>query len=285
MLGAISGDVIGSIYEFHNTKEYEFPLFTDKSSYTDDSILTAAVAYWLLNDKELSHKGLVDILVAFGESYPCPMGGYGSGFQHWLFVPMLLRRYENKEGNILYESDEGRCPYNSFGNGSAMRVSPIGWAFDSLEQTENIAKISAEVTHNHPEGIKGAQATAAAIYLARTGKSKEEIRDYIEKKYGYDLHKTYEYWHPIYKWDGSCQGTVPQAIICALDSTSFVDAIRKAVSLAGDSDTLACITGGIAEAIYGEVPEYISSRVLSRLQFGIKEVYKEFKERYLNLKK
>lgn len=142
-----------------------------------------------------------------------------------------------------------------------MRVSACGWFFDTLEETERVAAISAAITHNHPEGIKGAQATAAAIWMARSGKPKEEIREYIEKTYGYDLHKTYEYWHPIYHWESGCQGTVPQAIIAFLDSDNFEDAIRKAVSLGGDSDTLACITGGIAEAYYKDIPRAIVDRV------------------------
>ena len=145
-----------------------------------------------------------------------------------------------------------------------MSVSAVGWFFDTLEETERVAAISAAITHNHPEGIKGAQATAAAIFLARTGKTKEEIRDYIEKTYGYDLHRTWEYLHPIYGWEDSCQGTVPPAIIAFLDSTDFEDAIRKAVSLGGDSDTLACITGGIAEAFYKEIPKEMADRVQSR---------------------
>ena len=153
-----------------------------------------------------------------------------------------------------------------------MRVSAVGWFFDTLEETERVAAISAAITHNHPEGIKGAQATAAAIFLARSGKTKEEIRDYIERTYGYDLHKDWEYWHPIYDWEDSCQGTVPQAIIAFLDSDSFEDAIRKAVSLGGDSDTLACITGGIAEAYYKGVPRYIAEKVESRLPVPFKKV-------------
>lgn len=261
MTGALAGDTIGSTYEFNNTKDYDFPLFDEWSNYTDDSIMTMAVAWWLLNDKDLSYQGLEDAMVKFGEEFPCPMGDYGGMFYQWLFAP---------EGNwpdtvSPYESATGRRPYNSWGNGSAMRVSAVGWFFDTLEETERIAKMTAEITHSHPEGIKGAQATAAAIFLARTGKTKEEIRDYIEKTYGYDLHKTWEYWHPIYHWDSSCQGTVPQAIIAFLDSTDFEDAIRKAVSLGGDSDTLACITGGIAEAFYGGVPEAIAKRVTHNL--------------------
>jgi ADP-ribosylglycohydrolase len=153
-----------------------------------------------------------------------------------------------------YDSPAGRVPYNSWGNGSAMRVSPVGWFFDTLQETETVAKISAEITHNHPEGIKGAQATAAAIWMARNGKSKAEIKEYIETKYGYDLNRTWEYLNQRYGWKSSCQETVPEAIIAFLESDSFEDAIRKAVSMGGDSDTLACITGGIAEAFYGDIP-------------------------------
>jgi ADP-ribosylglycohydrolase len=160
-----------------------------------------------------------------------------------------------------------------------MRVSAVGWFFDTLEETERVAAISAAVTHNHPEGIKGAQATAAAIFLARTGKTKEEIRDYIKKTYGYDLHKTWEYWHPIYGWEDSCQGTVPQAIIAFLDSIDFEDAIRKAVSLGGDSDTLACITGGIAEAFYKEIPEAIAEKVQSRLPEDFIQILSSVREK------
>lgn len=261
MLGAITGDTVGSVYEFHNTKDYWFELFQDRSSYTDDSIMTMAVAYWLLKDKEHSYQGLEDIMVEFGHKCPCPMGGYGGGFHTWLFFPESLYSYDDQYGEAPYDSKTGRHPYGSWGNGSAMRVSAVGWFFDTLEETERVAAISAAITHNHPEGIKGAQATAAAIWMARNRKTKEEIREYIEETYGYDLHKTWEYWHPIYHWESSCQGTVPQAIIAFLDSENFEDAIRKAVSLGGDSDTLACITGGIAEAFYKEIPKALADRV------------------------
>jgi hypothetical protein len=190
------------------------------------------------------------------------MGGYGGGFAAWLFHPEKLYPFDDKYGAAPYESTTGRHPYGSWGNGSAMRVTAVGWCFDSLEETERIAKMTAEITHNHPEGIKGAQATAAAIFLARTGKTKDQIRDYIEHTYGYDLHKTWEDWHYAYHWEDSCQGTVPQAIIAFLDSTDFEDAIRKAVSMGGDSDTLACITGAIAEAYYDGVPDEIAERVM-----------------------
>ena len=260
MLGAISGDTIGSVYEFRNTKDYNFPLFSPKSNYTDDSILSIAVARWLLDDPTHGLKTLEESFLTLAGEYPCPMGGYGNGFVIWLNNPL-------------------RKPYMSWGNGAAMRVSPVGWFFDTLEETERVAEISASVTHNHPEGIKGARSTAAAIWMARSGKSKEEIREYIEKTYGYDLHKTWEYWHPIYKWEASCQGTVPQAIIAFLDSVDFEDAMRKAVSLGGDSDTLACITGGIAEAFYGGVPETISVKVQKKLPVLFLETLKEMREK------
>ena len=262
MLGAIIGDTVGSAYEFQNTKDYNFTLFLGNSAYTDDSVMTMAVADWLLKDKRHSYQGLEDIMIMFAEKYPCPMGGYGGGFYTWLFEAEGLYNFDDRYGSAPYESKTGRHPYGSWGNGSAMRVSAVGWFFDTLEETERVAAISSAITHNHPEGIKGAQATAAAIWMARNGKDKEEIREYIEKTYGYDLHKTYEYWHPIYHWESSCQGTVPQAIIAFLDSTDFEDAIRKAVSLGGDSDTLACITGGIAEAYYKEIPKYMAERTM-----------------------
>ena len=265
MLGAIIGDTVGSAYEFQNTKDYHFKLFLSESNYTDDSVMSMAVASWLLSDPDHTYQKLEDALVLFAEKCPCPMGGYGTGFYYWLFRLSQLFPFDDRYGASPYESRTGRHPYGSYGNGSAMRVSAVGWFFETLEETERVAAISAAITHNHPEGIKGAQATAAAIFLARTGRTKEEIRDYIEKIYGYDLHKTWEYWHPIYGWEDSCQGTVPQAIIAFLDSTDFEDAIRKAVSLGGDSDTLACITGGIAEAFYKEIPKTIAEKVQSLL--------------------
>lgn len=278
MLGAITGDTVGSVYEFNNTKDYDFRLFLSESSYTDDTVMTMAVAHWLLTDKEHSYHGLEESMVDFAEACPCPMGGYGTGFYFWLFRPSGLRPFDDRYGVSPYESPAGRHPYGSFGNGSAMRVSAVGWFFDTLEETERVAAISAAITHNHPEGIKGAQATAAAIFLARRGKTKEEIRDYIEKTYGYDLHKGWEYWHPVYDWESSCQGTVPQAIIAFLDSTDFEDAIRKAVSLGGDSDTLACITGGIAEAFYGGVPDAMADRVMKPFPTMFRRVIKAVAE-------
>lgn len=274
MLGAIIGDTVGSHYEFNNTKDYNFQMFHRDSCYTDDSIMSMAVAQWLLTDPEHHFQTLEEIMVMFGKNCPCPMGGYGGMFRRWLFFPETLL----SKGEPLYESATGRYPYGSFGNGSAMRVSPVGWFFDSLEKTMEVAKLSAEITHNHPEGIKGVQATAAAIFLARTGKTKEEIRSFIEDTFGYELQKSWEYWHPRYDWESSCQGTVPQAIIAFLDSTDFEDAIRKAVSLGGDSDTLACITGGIAEAFYKEVPAYMVEKTEMRFPKVFNKILNEMRK-------
>ena len=274
MLGAIIGDTVGSHYEFNNTKDYNFQMFHRDSCYTDDSIMSMAVAQWLLTDTEHHFQTLEEIMVMFGKNCPCPMGGYGGMFRRWLFFPETLL----SKGEPLYESATGRYPYGSFGNGSAMRVSPVGWFFDSLEKTMEVAKLSAEITHNHPEGIKGAQATAAAIFLARTGNTKEEIRSFIEDTFGYELQKSWDYWHPIYRWDETCQGTVPQAIIAFLDSTDFEAAIRKAVSLGGDSDTLACITGGIAEAFYKEIPAYMVEKTEMRFPKVFNKILNEMRK-------
>ena len=265
MLGAITGDTIGSSYEFSNTKDYNFELFRHDSNYTDDTIMTMAVAKWLVDDHEHSLQGLEDKMVYYGQKCTCPMGGYGHLFYIWLYYPDRLGKYDSENGDISYHSATGRHPYGSWGNGSAMRTSACGWFFDTLEETERVAGLSAMITHNHPEGIKGAQATAAAIWMARNRKSKSEIKDYISKKYGYDLNRTYEYLNRTYDWASSCQETVPEAIIAFLESSDFEDAIRKAVSMGGDSDTLACNTGGIAEAFYGGVPKEISSKVLEKL--------------------
>lgn len=258
MLGAIIGDMVGSVYEFDNIKKVDFPFFSARSTYTDDSIMTVAVAEWLLVDNTNSHEMLEKIMVRYAEDYPFPMGGYGGGFAQWLFRPERLVDY--RTGEIAGK----RVPYNSWGNGAAMRVSAAGWMFDTLEETERAAKISAEITHDHPEGVKGAQATAAAIFLARTGRTKKEIRDVVESRYGYDLSRHTDEIRKTYGWEDSCQGTVPPAIRAFLDSTDYESAIRIAVSLGGDSDTLACITGGVAEAFYG-VPQNIMDEARRRL--------------------
>ena len=262
MLGAIIGDTVGSAYEFNNTKNYNLPLFTVGSGYTDDSLMSMAVATWLIQDPSHSHNTLEKIMVDFAAHCPCPKGGFGPAFLNWLFYPERLP----------LGTDGKRHPYGSWGNGSAMRVSAVGWFFDTLDETERVAGISADITHNHPEGIKGAKATAAAIWLARNGKSKKEIREYIESTYGYDLSTSWEEYHRTYGWDVSCQGTVPPAIGCFLESTDFEDAIRKAVSIGGDSDTLACITGGMAEAFYGVIPEYLSEPVLEMFPKAFNDV-------------
>jgi len=254
MLGAIIGDIVGSIYEWRNIKMKEFPLFGEKCVFTDDTVMTIAVAEGLMNGGRPND--FINAMKRLGRMYP--NAGYGGHFRSWL---------------LKDDSD----PYNSWGNGSAMRVSPVSWMFDTLEATEYTAEISASVTHNHPEGIKGAQATAAAIFLARNGKLKEEIKTYIESKYGYDLNKTLDEIRPSYKFDESCQGTVPEAITAFLESDGFEDAIRNAISLGGDSDTLAAITGSIAEAAYG-VPDEIKTKALSLLDSPLLEVFDRWQE-------
>ena len=262
MLGALIGDTAGSVYEFDNIKTTDFPFFIDRSNYTDDSVMSFAVADWLLHDSSHSHPALEETMVRIARDFPCPMGGYGGGFYRWLF------------------SGRERKPYNSWGNGSAMRVSAVGWTFDTLEETLRVAELSASITHNHPEGIKGAQATAAAIFLARNGKTKNEIKAFIEEKFGYDLRRTCDEIRPHYQFDESCQGTVPEAIIAFLDSSDFENAIRLAVSLGGDSDTLACITGGIAEAFYKEIPEEIVQQMWQRLPECFRQILKEMQARF-----
>ena len=272
MLGAIIGDIVGSIYEFDNIKKKDFPFITDKSSYTDDSIMTIAVAEWLLTDNEHTHEALENVMVRYADKYKFPMGGYGGGFAQWLFRPERLIDY--KTGEIAGK----RVPYNSWGNGSAMRASAVGWKFRTLEETEKVAAISASITHDHPEGIKGAQATAAAIFLARTGRTKQEIKDYIETRFGYDLGVHTDELRKKYGWEDSCQGTVPPAIRAFLDSNDFEDAVRIAVSLGGDSDTLACITGGIAEAYYQHIPDTILRQAAEKLPAEFLIVMDYFKQ-------
>lgn len=239
MLGAIAGDIIGSVYEGYAIKTTEFPLFRERSSYTDDSVLTIAVADAILNNAPFAEK-----LRLYYWMYP--RAGYGNFFIKWA-------RSEYPE------------PYESYGNGSAMRASPVGWAFDTIDQVLQKAKESAECTHNHPEGIKGAQAVASAVFLARKGESKSAIKAFIHRAFGYDLDRKLDDIRPDYYFDVSCQGSVPEAIIAFLESEDFEDAVRKAVSLGGDSDTIACITGSIAEAFYGGVPEPIRSTVLEHI--------------------
>ena len=250
MLGAIAGDIIGSVFEFNNIKSTVFPLITNESDFTDDTVLTVATADCILNNGDYS-----DLYRKYYRKYPGR--GYGGRFQEW--------------GN-----SDSLGPYNSFGNGSAMRVSPVGFAFNKIEEVLIEAKKSAEATHNHPEGIKGAQAVASCIYLARKGKKKKEIREYIISSFNYDLNDTLDNIRPEYTFDETCQGSVPQAIIAFLESNDYEDAVRKAISIGGDSDTIACITGGIAEAYYGGVPEDIKSKVLLKLDEDMLEVIFKF---------
>lgn len=229
MLGAIIGDVVGSVYEFNNTKDYNFHLLTPRSMFTDDTVMTLAVAKWLAEDETHSHEYLVKCMQELGLKYP--WAGYGGNFKRW-----LIKR-EPK-------------PYNSWGDGSGMRVSSVGFFAKSLDEALELEKISAEVTHNHPEGIKGAQAIAAAVFLTRQGKSKEKLREYIEATFGYDLHRTIDRIRPDYTYDVSCMGSTPEAIIAYLDSHDFESAIRNAVSISGDSDTIGAMAGVIAQAAY-----------------------------------
>ena len=254
MIGAIAGDIIGSAYEFGRTKSKEFPLFSPGSAFTDDSVLTVAVAQAILTDGDYRRTAL-----DFGRRYPD--AGYGGLFRSWLCSP-------------------DPKPYNSWGNGSAMRASPVGFAFESVEDVLREAKRSAEFTHDHPEGIKGAQATALAVFLARTEWDKDLIRTEVASRFGYDLDRTVDEIRPGYGFDESCQRTVPEAIIAFLDSESYEDAVRNAISLGGDSDTLACITGGIAEAFYGPVPAVITEQVKGILPADLWRVAEEFCGRF-----
>jgi ADP-ribosylglycohydrolase len=250
MLGAIAGDIIGSSYEFAGLKTKDFELFSQDSRFTDDTVLTIAVADRLVYGGDYPR-----LFKAYCLNYP--NAGYGGSFAHWATSASLE-------------------PYNSWGNGSAMRVSPIGYAFDTLDRVLLEAKNSAAATHNHPEGIKGAQAIASAIFLARTGKSKSDIKDYISSNFSYDLDRTLDTMRPNYSFEVSCQASVPEAIIAFLESIDFEDAIRNAVSLGGDSDTQACMAGAIAEAFYGGVPPEIATQVLLRLDEPLKLVLQAF---------
>ncbi len=254
MLGAIAGDIIGSVYEWHNIKTTEFELFSPGCRFTDDTVLTVALADAILNGVDYAEK-----MKEYFHRYP--NAGYGGRFADWVM-------------------SHPSFPYNSWGNGAAMRISPVGYAYTTLEETLSKAEFFTEVTHNHPEGIKGGCATAAAIFLSRTGSSKTEIKAYISSTFGYDLERTLDEIRPAYHFDVSCQGTVPQAITAFLESVDFEDAIRKAISLGGDSDTLACITGGFAQAFYGGVPDLISEKVYSILDEPLGKITKRFMEEY-----
>lgn len=254
MIGAIAGDIAGSVHEFSGTKTKDFELFPPGCFFTDDTVLTVALA-----DTILTGTPYAENLVEFCRLYPG--AGYGSSFLSWA-------------------SGRDHSPYGSWGNGAAMRISPAGFAFDDLETVLGKAEEFTAVTHDHPEGIRGGMAAAACVFLARTGSSKDAIKDHVEREFGYDLSLHTDEIRPSYSFDESCQGTVPQAIRAFYDSTGFEDAIRIAISLGGDADTLACITGGIAQAFYG-VPEQIESLVYGILDERLAGIALRFSERFL----
>jgi ADP-ribosylglycohydrolase len=254
LYGAIAGDMIGSRFEWNRCTDPQFSLFSKSSRYTDDSVLTLAVA-----DSILNQRGYGEMIVEYARRYP--KAGYGSYFRRWL-------------------AEDGVEPYNSLGNGSAMRVSPVAWAFHTVEDVLREAERSAAVTHNHPEGIKGAQSVALAIYLARTGIGKEEIRQEIETHFGYDLRRSLDDIRPNYKWDSTSPGSVPESLIAFLESTDFESAIRNTILLGGDADTMAAIAGSIAEAYYGGVPEEIIAEVHGRLTPDMVKITKQFNQQY-----
>jgi ADP-ribosylglycohydrolase len=254
VLGSIVGDYLGSVHEFDAPKRKDFVLLDPRCAVTDDSILTLAVAEWLMDGGDLV--GRFHALVA-----EFPSAGWGGMFAKWA-------RARSRE------------PYNSFGNGAAMRVSPVGWAFASLEETLDAAAASSRVTHDHPEGIKGAQATAAAVFLARTTHDKDLLRDEITRRFGYDLSRSLADIRPSYRFDETCQGTVPEAITAFLEASDFEDAIRNAISLGGDADTLACIAGGIAHAHFGFVPSELATPALQAVPASLRPIWPRFQERY-----
>jgi ADP-ribosylglycohydrolase len=255
MLGAIAGDIIGSVYEWRPLKMTDFPLFQAGSRFTDDSVLAVAVAEAILTGEDYA-SALRDV----GRRYP--HAGYGGTFIQWLH-------------------DEQMGPYNSWGNGSAMRVSPVGWAYDDVEQLLAAAEASAAVSHNHPEGIKGAQAVTLAVYRARTRAGKEAIREETAVRFHYDLSRTLDDIRPGYSFDVSCQGSVPEAILAFLESDDYETAVRLAISLGGDSDTMACIAGAIAEAFYGGVPDTIAQETRQRLPADLLTIVDQFYERFM----
>ncbi len=251
MLGAIVGDIVGSVYEFDNHRSKDFPLFREDSKFTDDTILTIATADALMTDHDFAAK-----YRAYGKKYP---SSYGLRFDDWI------------HGVIT-------GPYNSFGNGSAMRVSPVAWFYDDESRVLEVAKASAEVTHNHPEGVKGAQATAIAILWARNGKSPVQIASDIETMFGYDISTPVDVLRETYQYNETCQATVPEAMRCFAEAENFEDAIRNAISIGGDSDTLAAITGSIAEAKWG-VPTELRREAMERLDEGLSAMYQRFVSR------
>lgn len=254
MIGVIAGDVIGSVHEHTGIKSIEFPLFDSRSSFTDDTVLTVATAYAILTGASYE-----TVYLDFGRRYP--NAGYGSSFREWLLAASPR-------------------PYNSWGNGSAMRVAPIGLAFASVEAVLSEAERSAAVTHDHIEGIKGAQATALSVFLARSGSSKEQIRHELQTRFGYDLERRIDLIRPVYQWNVSCQGSVPEAMVAFLESSDVEHAIRLAISLGGDADTLAAIAGGVAHAFYRHIPADIVGPVRARLPAEFLDVIDQFERQY-----
>ena len=262
IIGAIIGDIVGSRFEFNNYRSTDFEFLNDRCFFTDDSVMTIAVADWVTNKRQ-TDRHLALYLREWGRKYP--NRGYGGMFFRWLF------------------SKELSSPYNSFGNGSAMRVSPCGFYAQTLDEALFLAKQSAEVTHNHPEGIKGAQSVAAAIYLAKTGSSKAIIKEYIENNFGYDLSRTCDEIRRVYKFNETCQETCPEAIIAFLESHDYESAIRLGISLGGDSDTIGAITGGIASAYYS-IPDSIIEEVKRFIPFEFIDIVEKF-ENSMNTEK
>ncbi len=257
IIGTICGDIIGSSREFRPKKTKDFRLYNRYSTFTDDTVMTLAIASWLMKDKN-SREVLISEIKKFGLMYP--NAGYGGMFRDWL-------------------SQDSPEPYGSWANGSAMRVSPVSWVSETLEESQKLAIMSADVTHNHPEGIKGALATNDAIFLARNSFTKEEIKKHIGENYHYDLSRKLDDIRPDYKFDVSCKGSVPESIICFLEADDYEDTIRNAVSLGGDADTMAAIAGGIAAA-YWDVPDKISFKGIKRLDYNLLEVFIEFREKF-----
>ena len=256
MLGALVGDIVGSVYEFQNTKSTDFELFTPNSTFTDDSVMTLAVAKWLLEDCVHTTRHLIRCMQELGDRYP--NAGYGGNFGWWL-------RQSNP------------APYNSWGNGSGMRVSPVGLYAKTLDEALALSALTASVSHNHAEGVKGAQAIATSVFLCKEGKTKQEIKEYVEQNFGYNLNRTIAEIRPTYRFDVSCQGSVPEAIIAFLEGNSFEEVIRLAISIGGDSDTIGAMAGAIAACMY-PIPDYMTEKCDSLLTEDLREIKDQFLE-------
>lgn len=254
VLGSLVGDIVGSVYEFNNTKSTDFELFYEESCFTDDTVMTLAVAKWLIEDKLHSKQHLIKCMQELGRRYPD--AGYGGRFFYWI-------------------GQDDPQPYNSWGNGAGMRVSPVGLYAKTLDEALNLAEITASVSHNHPEGVKGAQAIAASVFLSKEGMSKGEIKEYVEKTFGYNLNRTIEAIRPDYQFDVSCQGSVPEAIIAFLEGNSFEEVLRLAISLGGDSDTIACMACSIAACMY-PIPDDIAEICNEFLTDDLREIMVKF---------